>query len=184
MKDFNGINSQITRQSGFSMIEVLISIVIASIGLLGLAGMQVTGLKNNQSAYQNSQATVLAYDLADRMRDNDIELVDDTETITWYLTSFMTLTDANKQPDCGVTSGCSIDLLAENDLYEWNAALAEALPGAVATITVMDEVTCLGEDPSAEDNIYTITICWDDNNLDPDDDPGFQMSFRTIERAP
>lgn len=63
------INSK-SAQSGATLIEVLIAIVVLSIGLLGLAGLQVTSIQSNYSAYYRSQATVLAYDYADRMRTN------------------------------------------------------------------------------------------------------------------
>src|SRR3569623_1233592 len=55
-----------TRQRGFTMLEVLISVVVLSIGLLGIAGLQATGQRNNHSAYLRSQATALAYDMIDR----------------------------------------------------------------------------------------------------------------------
>lgn len=55
-------------QTGTSLLEVLIAVVILSIGLLGLAGLQVAGLRVNQGAMQRSQATMLAYDVLDRMR--------------------------------------------------------------------------------------------------------------------
>lgn len=55
-------------QRGSTLLEVLVSIVIIAFGLLGLAGLQATSVKSNLSAYQRSQATLLAYDLADRMR--------------------------------------------------------------------------------------------------------------------
>ncbi|MCX7101946.1 MAG: type IV pilus modification protein PilV, partial [Methylobacter sp.] len=56
--------------AGFTLIEVLIAMLVLAVGLLGLAGLQATSLKSNQSAYNRSQATQLAYDLADRMRAN------------------------------------------------------------------------------------------------------------------
>src|SRR3569833_2681867 len=46
-----------TRQRGFTMLEVLISVVVLSIGLLGIASLQATGQRNNHSAYLRSQAT-------------------------------------------------------------------------------------------------------------------------------
>lgn len=55
-------------QRGASLLEVLVAIVIVSFGLLGLAGLQMTSVKSNHSAYERSQATLLAYDLSDRMR--------------------------------------------------------------------------------------------------------------------
>lgn len=55
-------------QAGFTMLEVLVAMVVLSIGLLGLAGLQATGLRANHSAYLRSQASFLAYDILDIMR--------------------------------------------------------------------------------------------------------------------
>lgn len=60
--------STLKRQQGVSLLEVLISVVVLSIGLLGLAGLQTVSLRNNASAYQRGLATMLAYDVIDRMR--------------------------------------------------------------------------------------------------------------------
>ncbi|MEE9358334.1 MAG: type IV pilus modification protein PilV, partial [Sedimenticolaceae bacterium] len=57
---------------GFSLLEVLISIVVLSVGLLGIAGLQLMSLKMNDSAYCRSQAVVLAEDMLERMRSNRI----------------------------------------------------------------------------------------------------------------
>ncbi len=57
-------------QQGVSLLEVLISIVVLSVGLLGYAGLQTLSMKNNTSAFQRSQATILTYDIVDRMRAN------------------------------------------------------------------------------------------------------------------
>jgi type IV pilus assembly protein PilV len=179
------VDSQVTRQSGFSLIEILIAIVIASIGLLGLASMQATGLKNNQSAYQRSQATVLAYDYADRMRAN-------ISSISSYLSGFSTRVIINDDGSfetevvaesgveqageeelmalagCHSTDGCTNALLARNDLLEWNSNLQAALPGAIGIITLAGD-------------IYTIRIGWDDdrdgsvNGGDPISQVSFQL---------
>jgi type IV pilus assembly protein PilV len=50
-------------QSGFTLIEVLVSALILYIGIVGVAGLQAMSLKNNQSAYMRSQATALAANL-------------------------------------------------------------------------------------------------------------------------
>lgn len=60
------------RQAGFSLIEVLVAIVVLSLGLLGMAGLQATGLKNNYSAHTRAQAAQYAYDMIDRMRANRV----------------------------------------------------------------------------------------------------------------
>lgn len=60
----------INAQRGFSMIEVLITLIVLAIGLLGLAGLQAYGLQNNHGAYIRSQASLLSYDIVDSMRAN------------------------------------------------------------------------------------------------------------------
>jgi type IV pilus assembly protein PilV len=61
------------RHSGFSMIEVLVAVLVLAIGLLGVAAIQTTALKNNNSALQRSQANMLAYFMMDAMRANSGE---------------------------------------------------------------------------------------------------------------
>lgn len=62
-------------QKGFTLIEMLVAVVILSIGLLGLAGLQARSLQFNSSSAQRSQATILAYDMIDRMRANKDQAV-------------------------------------------------------------------------------------------------------------
>jgi type IV pilus assembly protein PilV len=57
-------------QRGLSMIEVLVAIVIISLGLLGMAGLQASGLRTSQSAFYRAQAAQFANDMAERMRAN------------------------------------------------------------------------------------------------------------------
>jgi type IV pilus assembly protein PilV len=58
------------RQRGLSMIEVLVAIVIISLGLLGMAGLQAASLRGSQGAVYRSQAMQFAADMAERMRGN------------------------------------------------------------------------------------------------------------------
>ena len=171
MNRFNSIISQSGHSSGFSLLEVLIAIVVTSIGLLGVAAMQATGLRNNHSAYHRSQATVLAYDIADRMRSN-------ASSMGSYVTPVVVVTPPDgADPDvvtpevdlsgCASTSGCSADLLAQSDLAQWNADLAAALPGGTGSIAF-------------DTGFYTISVNWDDNRdgLVDANDPGLQVSFQ------
>lgn len=61
-------DNQVQYQQGTTLIEVLVAIVIISLGLLSVAALQTVSLKSNNGSYLRSQATFLAYDLADRMR--------------------------------------------------------------------------------------------------------------------
>jgi type IV pilus assembly protein PilV len=131
--------------------------LILAVGLLGLAGLQATSLKNNQSAYNRSQATQLAYDIADRMRAN----------IAGAATYTTAGAAANHTADClAVSTTCTPAFLAQNDLFEWNSAVSTALPSGAGSIAITA-------------GVYTITVNWDDNrsgNVDTDD-PNFQTSF-------
>jgi type IV pilus assembly protein PilV len=155
------------KHHGFTLIEVLIAMIILAGGLLGLAGLQATGLSNNQSAYNRSQATQLAYDITDRMRANP-------GMVANYLTAFMMPSAAscttNNTPctDCArTTNPCTPAQLAVKDLYDWNRDLASTLPKGTGTITVSGVV-------------YTVTVNWDDDKSGTADasDPNFQMRFR------
>lgn len=152
--------------SGFTLIEVLVTMLIMAIGLLGLAGIQVTGMRNNLSAYNRSQATQLAYDMADRMRANVANA--GTFGASVY-TTIDPISDAVAQASCiAVAGACTAAQMAQQDLFEWNQNLA-ALPGGEGTIIV------------APSNLFTITVNWDDNR-DGDTnlitDPNFQMIFQ------
>jgi len=57
-----------TRQQGFTLVEVLVTVIIMAIGLLGVAGLQLAAMRSNHSAFLRTQATIAAYDLIDRMR--------------------------------------------------------------------------------------------------------------------
>jgi len=129
-------------QAGFSMTEVLVSIVILSFGLLGLAGLQADGLRSNQDAYMRSQATLLAYDMLDRMRANlqgiESGFYDDLFSVTPV------------DPDC-VSSGCTILEMSQHDAFEWNSKLSELLPGGRGLV--------VGTGPGS---VFTITVMWDE----------------------
>ena len=129
--------------SGFSLVEVLVAMVVLSVGLLGLAGLQATGLKNNNSAYQRSQANILANEILDRMRANRAGIEAGAYDDPY---DGGTPTD----PNC-VTSGCSVSQMAQYDVFEWDGRMNTLLPSAQATIT-----------GNGANSIFTITIMWDD----------------------
>jgi type IV pilus assembly protein PilV len=61
------------RQRGVSLIEVLVAVLVMAIGLLGIAALQATALRNSQSSLERSQAVVLSYTILDAMRANPKE---------------------------------------------------------------------------------------------------------------
>jgi type IV pilus assembly protein PilV len=113
-----------TRESGITLIEMLISVLVLTFGLLGIAGLIAQSLKNNQNAYLRTQATVLAYDMLDRMRSNR----------TAALSGSYNYNDV-ESPALTATIPATNDR-ANKDLTNWLNALQTdiALPGAVGAV--------------------------------------------------
>ena len=150
--------------SGFTMLEVMIAIVVVSFGLLGLAGLQVFALKNNQSASLRSAASVLASDIVDRMKANFQGVINgqyDRPSTADYTTGVA---------GCNATAGCTTNELAANDRFEWAQRVAASFPGGVG-------IVCLDSTPDTPANptpaapgcdgtgatVYVVKIWWVDD---------------------
>ena len=122
-----------SRSTGFSLVEVLVSIVVLSIGLLGMVGMQAASLQANREARLQSNAVVLARELAEMIRGNkDIGVLHGT--VNPYLGDFNTSPLAPAAPQYCLTSGCGdTTLIAKAQMTEWLARVNEQLPGARVT---------------------------------------------------
>ncbi len=116
-------------QKGATLIEVLISLLLITIGLLGVAASQISSLKMTLSSYQRSQATVLANDIADRLRANIHEA---EKSNSKYLSAMPNGVDHGT--DCvsytsALTNTCTIEKMAEQDVFEWAQRLANEFNG-------------------------------------------------------
>ena len=129
------------RSRGFTMLEALISLLILSFGLLGIAGLYIAGVQNNKCASLRTIATQQTYDMADRMRANLAGL-----TVPLPAMPFYHLPTATQKVNCYTTTNCSAQDMAENDYFEWNDANSSAsnrrmLPGGFG-------ITCLDSTPN------------------------------------
>ena len=118
--------------NGFTLIEVLISVIILAIGLLGIAAMQMSGIKTNDSAYLRSQASVMAYEIIDRMRANRDRNTEKLDKLKGYQTDFND--EMENTPDCA-SNPCSEDELINSDIGEWKNSL-RTLPSGVGSISI------------------------------------------------
>lgn len=118
------------------MLEVLISMIVITIGLLGYAGLQAASLKNANTAYLRSQATILSHDIVERMRVNRAVAISGAYTIS-------------------IGSAAGGGGVAGNDLSEWKRNLGQSLPAGDGSVAVMG----VG---ATEGNVL-ITIQWDDD---------------------
>jgi type IV pilus assembly protein PilV len=131
-----------SRQSGFSLIEVLITVMIVAFSLLGMAGMQALSLKTQKDASLRSVAVVTGLDLVERLENNLTGAIAGNYVDTLPKT-FATVTDCS-------TIACTPQQLATYDLNEFQTLLNERLPGATARITYA------GTGPW----VYTVVINW------------------------
>lgn len=134
------------KQRGFSLLEVMIALVIFSIGLIGLAGLQSASMSYNHSAYLRSQATYLAYNILDKMRANPAAAENGNYEIAYADTGTSNACYYNTAGTCNTVQ------LAQTDIFEWKQAI-NTLPGGQGQV-----VASL----SSGVRIYTVTMQWTD----------------------
>ncbi|MBW8328802.1 MAG: type IV pilus modification protein PilV [Thiobacillus sp.] len=132
------------KQSGFTLLEVLVAMMVLSIGLLGLAGLMAASMRNNESAYHSTQATWLAYDILDRMRANR----------TGALANAYNGATLGSPATCSATAATGS--ITAQDIGNWKNAIACALPAGDGAIAV---------GTSGPDRV-TVTVQWNDSRAD------------------
>jgi type IV pilus assembly protein PilV len=119
------------KSAGFTLVETLVALLVLAIGMLGIAALYVDTLRASRSALVRTQAVTLASDLADRIR-------------------------SNRNPADAYT-GAGLNALAQEDLVDWNALVAERLPGGASEVRFDAADPGIG-DPAA----YTIIVSWNE----------------------
>jgi type IV pilus assembly protein PilV len=140
MKRINAIN-----QHGFTLFEVLVAVVVFSVGLIGLANLQGYSISSSYNAHLRTQATALAGSIVDRMRANREQAVAGNAYITGFETD-----PPSTSIDC--SSGCTPEQMAQLDLLEWKCNL-----GRYATENFCDGLVSQATLPNGDGEIKTIT---------------------------
>jgi len=111
------------RQRGFSLVEVLIALVIMSVGMLGIAGLYVQSMQAGRTSMFRHHAVTLAGDVADRIRANP--------------TAGAAYTVVGGADSSCVNMGvnCSAPQMASHDIFLWTDQAADTLPAGTVTIT-------------------------------------------------
>ncbi len=130
------------RDAGFTLLEILVTMLVLAIGLLGIAAMQLRGLQYSHDAYLRSQISILAYDMADRMRLN-------RAAAATYASTYTVPTTA--------PGGCTVGTVGvAMDLVCWYGQVFAAMPpGSTANITA----GASGE--------FTVALGWTDREGSP-----------------
>lgn len=124
------------RAGGFSLLEVLISIIILSFGLLGMVGLQAAALQSNREARLQSTAASLARELAEMMRGNkNVALLATANPYLVSTSSPLTPTTANYCLNVAAGSACTDATSTANaQMTEWLTRVDSELPGARVSI--------------------------------------------------
>jgi type IV pilus assembly protein PilV len=128
----SGRTRDLLRQSGVGLVEVLVAVLILSFGMLGLVGLQLWSLRNNQSALERSMAVVQSHSIVDAMRADRINAKDHKFDIAI---------------DASVPAGTDF---ATTALTLWRANLVEALGQGATGAVACDGALCM------------ITVRWND----------------------
>jgi type IV pilus assembly protein PilV len=143
-------------QSGFSLLEVLIALVVLSIGLLAHSKIQALGVRASAEANLRTQATFLVNDMMERMRANRAA----SSHNSYYADNDYTAIDCTADPPkicsegtAGTAEDCTAEEMADEDAHQWFCSVAATLPGGNVSVAFAD--------PS-----YSIQVSW--NGLDED----------------
>ena len=130
-------------QSGFSLIESMVALVVVSVGMIGIAGLYGQGLSAGRTALYRTQAVNLAADMSDRIRENRLGGADYGGM------------PANNSCDPPAAVNCTPPQMAQHDLWVWTNQLAALLPNGTGTVQFV----------ATSPPTYTIQVTWQETGL-------------------
>lgn len=141
------------RQHGFTMIEVMITIVILSVGLMGLAGLQARGITAQKEAYQRAQALVLVNDMASRVISNRPQAIAGSYLATGTNTRGRGF-NGSATLGCAALTGNALDFCEWHNLLLGSATGSATLTGARGCVYDISVAT-----PNTE-RAYLVAVAW------------------------
>ena len=142
---------------GLSLIETLVTIVVISVGMLGIAALYVESLKAGQSAVLRTRAVALAADMADRIRTN--QAGGSTYDVG---TDAVGVVPPNACSDSsfGPAQNCTPDELALNDIWLWKTLVGNTVDEQFQRLGLPNAAASIDRNPATVPVTYTITISW------------------------
>ncbi|MEN8131095.1 MAG: type IV pilus modification protein PilV [Pseudomonadota bacterium] len=152
------VSGTINGMRGFSLIEVLVAVLVLSIGLLGLAGLQKTSISNTHSSYLRSQANYLIYDLIDRMRANRATAKTGSYNIPFD-------TAPNGTTNCE-TAICSAADMAVFDRNQWKCLLGKWNANSVCntTLSIVGRLPDGDGEIAQNGDVFSVRVRWIDRD--------------------
>jgi type IV pilus assembly protein PilV len=141
-----------SQNSGFSILEVLVSLVVLSIGLIGVAAVQVNTMKFGQVSQQRSNASQQVMAISERMRSNLAGVREGRYALLGTFAAIPSMVPAASV--CTGGTGCDTAQISRTDLNNWSAELARVLPSGRGVINATNAP--LG---------WQITVMWEEKDL-------------------
>ncbi len=154
MQHKNKLLTCLNQARGFTLIEVLIAMLVLSIGIMGVAGMQVTALKSLQSSHSYGMAALLANDIADRMWVNQAQVLANAYNHT---------AADNNPPDC-VANTCSTAQMAAYDISQWQQQMKGYTTADDTVVPAMLPLSSGAVARVGTTTSFTISVRWDDDH--------------------
>ncbi len=169
----------IKSQYGFSMIEVLVSLIIIGVGLLGLSGLQLASMKGTNNAHSRNVATILAMELSERMRANRPGIDGG-----FYANDVNCTLEVSQ---CRTTSFCTPQAIARLDVQEIMCGVLtdSTREGGIANLLPAGtlQISCVGG-CNVDKAQHDITISWNESNVHKDQEGSSQTQSLIINIVP
>jgi type IV pilus assembly protein PilV len=134
------------QQTGFTLIEAMVSLVVLAVGMLGIAAMYIESIRSGHMSVSYTNAVMLTTDMADRIRANSLGL-------NGYIGAGNGNGIAGGNNNCvNGAADCTAGQMAADDLFWWYESVKNLMPvGRSATVAVVN---------NAPVDQYTITLTW------------------------
>ena len=143
------------KQQGFSLVEVLIALIIMSVGMLGIAGLYVQSLQAGRTSMFRHHAVHLAGDVADRIRANP--------------TAGVAYAGVGANNNCvAANMDCDVVSMAANDIFLWDLQAVNTLPSGDVVVNFDDTVV---------PPVYTITVNWEEPRDPAEPQPSYTITI-------
>lgn len=177
------------RHKGFTLIEILIALLVITIGLLGIAMLQGVGVNNSHMSYLRSVASIHEQNMAERMRANvaGVDASDYAGNVPSPTINYATITttfdcrpdDASKPAFTGANTSCTPAEQAQADAFHWVTSIATDLPSGTGQV-ICNDIDTTDANPCTVGSTHTITVNWREKDMESD--THVSKSFATVFR--
>ena len=174
---------------GLTLVEILIALLVVTVGLLGVAMLQGVGVNNSHISYLRSVASIHVQNMAERMRANPagVDSSDYAGNVPAPNIDYATVTttfdcrpdDPSKPAFTGSNTACTPAQQAQADAVHWVTSLAADLPSGAGQV-ICNDIDTADANPCTIGSTHTITVNWREKDMEAD--AYVAKSFSTIFR--